>query len=78
MQRMCHLLDAALAERLELTVHRVNPLPYGLYLLPCRIGHPFQLLTEETTAGIYTSLCSRKKSHEIPNNTVLLLNQFPD
>lgn len=63
-QRMCelpsHLLDAALAERLELTVHRVNPLPYRLHLLPSRIRHPFELLTKETAAEIYTSLCSRK------------------
>lgn len=56
MQRMCecelsHLLDAALAERLELTVHRVNPLPDRLHLLPCRIRHPFELLTKGT-AGI--------------------------
>ena len=60
-----HLLDAALAERLELTVHRVNPLPYRLHLLPRRIRHAFQLLYKRN----YRCLDS-----EIPDTYQSILN----
>jgi hypothetical protein len=39
-----YLLDAVLAEGLELAVNRVDPPLYRFHLLPGRIRHPFQLL----------------------------------